>query len=194
MRWWGNSAHLWEGPPCEPPHEGPFVIKFYNSYDTTPVEPQWQTPAMTYDPVSAVVQNTYYSWTGSPELGYIYCYSVDLNPTYAPGTGVKWISIASKDVDCDFIWGPGAGGGVDVWIYDSSFGGARPVRAAPQQLLPAHEHSHRRLLQRTDRGVPEWTAGARVPGGGRHVLQEHDVQPDSGARLLRSSRSLLQSQ
>ena len=108
---------MWDGPDCDFAHPAPFVIKFYH---TSGGGPDWDAPAQTYDPVNATWIDTGYNWTGSPELGSIDCYYASLNPTYYPGSGTQWISIASKTEDCDFIWAPGPDGGTPgQWFIDN---------------------------------------------------------------------------
>ena len=118
IKWWGLSCIIWDGPDCEFAEPAPFVIKFYNSTGS-PAGPDWQNPVRIYDPVYAETGDPGYSWTKLPECGRINCYTVTLPTTYSPGTGTKWISIASKTEDCDFVWLPGPDGAGGQWFYDN---------------------------------------------------------------------------
>jgi hypothetical protein len=124
VHWWGNSTHLWDGPDCNFAQPSPFVIKFYQD---TGSGPAWSTSAH-----SATVTSFWrcggYQWTGSPELGSIDFYAATLDPAYSPGTGQKWLSIASATADCDFIWAPGPDGtsGAGQWFYDNGVCAAEP--------------------------------------------------------------------
>ena len=113
--WWGCSTNAWDGPDCDFENPAPFAIRFYH---TSAGGPAYASPHKVYDPIYATWEETNYTF-GTEEYGLIERYNVTLPDPVVPGTSWQWISIASKTIDCDFIWAPGEDGtsGYGQWFY-----------------------------------------------------------------------------
>ena len=119
LTWWGNTCAVWDGPDCDLPDYSPFVVRFYADDGTG--APDLDNLLCAYDPVYAQRRYTTLWWCRESSVQHLPFGRVErFTATLAPACDLPagWISIASKNTDCDFAWAPAAASGPQ-FFYDN---------------------------------------------------------------------------